>query len=185
MARSVLIVDDDPVQRRLVQAAISKFGYETVAVDGGEPALAELERSGGISVVLLDLMMPGVDGLEVLKRMREREIHVPVIVQTSRGSIDTAVTAMRAGAFDFVVKPASPDRLEVAVSNAMKVKACEGEAKLARRGAAGTITFRDMITGSQSMQRVIDLARRAASSNIPIMIEGESGVGKELVARAI
>src|SRR5690606_35111894 len=185
MARSVLIVDDDPVQRRLVQAAISKFGYETVAVDGGEPALAALESSGGISVVLLDLMMPGVDGLEVLKRMREREIHVPVIVQTSRGSIDTAVTAMRAGAFDFVVKPASPDRLEVAVSNAMKVKACEGEAKLARRGAAGTITFRDMITGSQSMQRVIDLARRAASSNIPIMIEGESGVGKELVARAI
>ena len=185
MARSVLIVDDDPVQRRLVQAAISKFGYETVAVDGGEPALAALERSGGISVVLLDLMMPGVDGLEVLKRMREREIHVPVIVQTSRGSVDTAVTAMRAGAFDFVVKPASPDRLEVAVTNAMKVKAYEGEAKLAKRGSAGTITFRDMITGSGAMQRVINLARRAAGSNIPIMIEGESGVGKELVARAI
>jgi DNA-binding NtrC family response regulator len=185
MARSVLIVDDDPVQRRLVQAAISKFGYETVAVDGGEPALKALERSGGISVVLLDLMMPGVDGLEVLKRMREREIHVPVIVQTARGSIDTAVSAMRAGAFDFVVKPASPDRLEVAVANAMKVEAYEGEAKRAKRGAAGTITFRDLITGSAAMERVIKLARKAAVSNIPILIEGESGVGKELVARAI
>ena len=185
MARSVLIVDDDPVQRRLVEAAISKFGYETVVADGGEAALAALDRGGGVAVVILDLMMPGIDGLAVMERMRDREIHVPVIVQTARGSIDTAVSAMRAGAFDFVVKPASPERLEVAVSNAMKLEAFEGEAKRSRKSQASSVGFRDLVTGSPAMERVIRLARKAAASNIPILIEGESGVGKELVARAI
>ncbi len=185
MARSVLIVDDDPVQRRLVEAAISKFGYETVVAEGGEAALASLEREADVGVVILDLMMPGLDGIGVLTRMREREIHVPVIVQTARGSIDTAVSAMRAGAFDFVVKPASPERLEVAVANAMKLQAFEGEAKRSRKGTAGTLGFRDLVTGSPAMERVIRLARKAAASNIPILIEGESGVGKEMVARAI
>lgn len=185
MARSVLIVDDDPVQRRIVEAAVSKFGYETIAVDGGEAALAALEGSGNVGVMILDLVMPGIDGLEVLRQMRVREIHLPVIVQTSKGSIDTAVSAMRSGAFDFVVKPASPERLEVAIANAMKVEAMEDESRRAKKGAAGLLTFRDMVTGSLAMQRVIQLAQKAASSNIPILIEGESGVGKELVARAI
>ena len=187
MARPILIVDDDPVQRRIVEAAVSKFGYETLVADGGEAALAAMDgpRGRDIAVVILDLVMPGVDGLEVLKRMREREIYVPVIVQTAKGSIDTAVSAMRAGAFDFVVKPVSPERLQVALANAMKVEAFEGEAKRARKGAAGTLTFKDLVTGSPAMERVIGLARKAASSNIPILIEGESGVGKELVARAI
>lgn len=187
MARPVLIVDDDPVQRRIVEAAISKFGHETLVADGGQAALDVLDGARGrdVAVVILDLVMPGVDGLEVLKRMREREIHVPVIVQTAKGSIDTAVSAMRAGAFDFVVKPASPDRLQVAIGNAMKVEAYEGEAKRAKKGAAGSLTFKDLVTGSATMERVIQLARKAAASNIPILIEGESGVGKELVARAI
>src|SRR5690606_32566181 len=102
-----------------------------------------------------------------------------------KGSIDTAVSAMRAGAFDFVVKPASPERLQVAVANAMKVEALGGEAKRARKGAAGTLSFKDIVTGSAAMERVISLARKAAGSNIPILIEGESGSGKEVVARAI
>jgi DNA-binding NtrC family response regulator len=187
MARSILIVDDDPVQRRLVEAAVARFGHQPIAVDGGESALATLDgsRSRDIAVVILDLVMPGVDGLEVLRLMREREINVPVIVQTAKGSIDTAVAAMRAGAFDFVVKPASPDRLQVAVTSAMKLEAYEGEAKRTRKGAAGTLSFKDLVTGSASMERVIRLAKKAAASNIPILIEGESGVGKELVARAI
>ena len=187
MARTILIVDDDPVQRRIVEGAISKFGYETLAVDGGDAALASLDgpRAGDIAAMVLDLMMPGVDGLEVLKRMRERDIAVPVIVQTAKGGIETAVSAMRAGAFDFVVKPASPERLHQAVTNALRVEAMEGEAKRARKGAASVLSFKDLITGSAGMERVISLARKAAASNIPILIEGESGVGKELVARAI
>jgi len=187
MARPVLIVDDDPVQRRIVEAAVSKFGYEPIAVDDGETALAEMDgpRGRDIAVILLDLVMPRVDGLEVLRRMRERGIDIPVIVQTAKGSIDTAVQAMRAGAFDFVVKPASPERLQVAIANAMKVEAYEGEVRRARKGAASSLSFKDLVTGSEAMERVIRLARKAAASLIPILIEGESGVGKEVVARAI
>jgi DNA-binding NtrC family response regulator len=186
MAGSILIVDDDPVQRRLLQAAVQKFGYEAVLADGGEPALAALETAGGgdISAIVLDLAMPGLDGIGVLKAMRERGIDIPVIVQTAQGGIDTVVSAMRNGAFDFVVKPASPERLRTAIANALKVEALEADTRRAQK-KGGAITFKDIVTTSPAMDKVIRLAQKAAASNIPILIEGESGVGKELVARAI
>jgi DNA-binding NtrC family response regulator len=183
MAACVLIVDDDPVQRRLLEAAATKFGYESVLADGGEVALRLLE-GGDVSVVILDLAMPGIDGIGVLTAMRERGITLPVIVQTAQGGIETVVSAMRHGAFDFVVKPASPERLKTAITNALKIETLSSEAKRSIRGG-GTLTFKDMITRSQAMERVIRLGQKAAASSIPILIEGESGVGKELVARAI
>jgi DNA-binding NtrC family response regulator len=187
MAVSVLIVDDDPVQRRLLEAAVTRFGYLALVADGGEAALKLLEKSAGqdIAVVILDLAMPGMDGIAVLQTMRERGMMMPVIVQTAQGGIDTVVGAMRSGAFDFVVKPASPERLQTAIVNALKVEALEGEAKRSARRGAGVLSFKDMVTKSPAMERVIRLGQKAAASNIPILIEGESGVGKELVARAI
>ena len=110
---------------------------------------------------------------------------LPVIVQTAHGGIDTVVNAMRAGAVDFVVKPASAERLQVSIENALKLGALEGEIARMKRSATGTLTFRDIITRSPAMERVIRLGQRAAASQIPILIEGESGVGKELIARAI
>ncbi|MDP3895767.1 MAG: sigma-54 dependent transcriptional regulator, partial [Mesorhizobium sp.] len=187
MAGPILIVDDDPVQRRLVDAAVSKFGHQTLVADGGEAGLAYFDgpQGGDIALVILDLVMPGIGGLDVLRRLRERGIDIPVIVQTSQGGIDTVIAAMRAGAFDFVVKPASPDRLNAAIASALKVEAMEGQVRQAKRQPAGTLTFRDMITSSQAMERVVRLGQKASASNIPILIEGESGTGKELVARAI
>ncbi|NLH81711.1 MAG: sigma-54-dependent Fis family transcriptional regulator, partial [Phyllobacteriaceae bacterium] len=120
-----------------------------------------------------------------LLKLRESGLSLPVIVQTSHGGIDTVVSAMRAGAFDFVVKPVSPERLQVSIQNALKFGALEDEVARARRTAAGTLGFEDLATASPSMERVIRLGRRAAASNIPILIEGESGVGKEVIARAI
>jgi DNA-binding NtrC family response regulator len=108
-----------------------------------------------------------------------------VIVQTAHGGIDTVVNAMRAGAVDFVVKPISPERLQVSIENALKLGALEGELARIKRSQTGTLTFKDIITRSPAMERVIQLGERAASSQIPILIEGESGVGKELIARAI
>jgi DNA-binding NtrC family response regulator len=186
MPAHVLIVDDDPVQRRLLEAAVRKFGHEPAVADSGEAGLSYLESAAGerVNVIILDLHMPGIDGMGVLKRLGDRSIKTPVIVQTAQGGIETAVSAMRAGAVDFVVKPASPDRLQSAIGNALKVEELEGETKRSvRRGKA--LTFKDLVTNSPAMERAVRLGQRAAASNIPILIEGESGVGKEVFARAI
>lgn len=187
MTGPILIVDDDPVQRRLLETAVHKQGHELLLADGGEAALKAMDGPQGrdIALVILDLVMPDLDGLAVLAEMRKRGIMVPVIVQTAKGGIDTVISAMRAGAFDFVVKPVSPERLQVSITNALKVDSLEGEVRRVRRSAAGILTFKDLVTSSAAMERVLRLGQKAASSNIPILIEGESGVGKELVARAI
>ena len=187
MSTSILIVDDDPIQRRLLTNAVERFGYTAVVVTGGEEALARLSAPDGdsIALVILDLVMPQVDGMAVLARLRAEDRSVPVIVQTAHGGIDVVVSAMRAGAVDFVVKPISPERLQVSIENALKLGALEGEIARMKRTVAGTLTFRDIITKSAAMEQVIRLGERAAASQIPILIEGESGVGKELIARAI
>jgi DNA-binding NtrC family response regulator len=184
MGATILIADDDPVQRRLLEAMIRRFGYSATVVDGGEAALREL-GAAPFDVLILDLVMPDLDGMGVLGRLREKGIDIPVIVQTAHGSIDAVISAMRAGAFDFVVKPVGAERLQVSIRNAMKNRALEGEVRLLSRKAAGTLGFKDLVTRSPEMARVIRLGERAAASNIPILIEGESGVGKEVVARAI
>ena len=106
-------------------------------------------------------------------------------MQTAHGSIETVVQAMRAGAIDFVVKPVGAERLQVSIKNAMRVDSLEDEIRRMRRRASGTLSFKDLATASPDMTRVIRLAERAAKSNIPVLIEGESGVGKEVLARAI
>jgi len=117
--------------------------------------------------------------------MRPEHDRIPVIVQTAHSGIDTIVSAMRAGASDFVVKPVSPERLHVSIKNALKVNALEGEISRIRKHSSGSLTFDDLVVVSPGMQQVINLGRRAAQSSIPVLIEGESGVGKELIARAI
>ncbi len=187
MTARILLVDDDPVQRRLLEAAVTRFGYDAVIAFDGQAALNALEGPDGrsISAVILDLVMPALDGLGVLKAMNEREINVPVIVQTALGGIETVVNAMRHGAFDFVVKPASPERLKLALANALKVESHGDEAKRAGRRSSGALHFSDIITHSPVMEKTLRLARKAAASSIPILIEGKSGAGKEMVARAI
>ena len=187
MSSTILIADDDPVQRRLLEAMVRRFGYEVEMVDGGEAAISRLETSdpSAIDLVILDLMMPGLDGMGVLKRMQERKIVTPAIVQTAHGSIETVIAAMRAGASDFVVKPVGAERLSVSIKNALRFDALEGEVRRMTRRASGSMTFKDIVTKSEDMGRVIRLGERAARSSIPVLIEGESGVGKELMARAI
>ncbi len=187
MATAILIVDDDPVQRRLLESAVTRFGYAPTVVEGGEEAVRLLTEADGdrFALMILDLVMPDLDGMGVLDRVREAGRSLPIIVQTAHGGIDTVVGAMRAGATDFIVKPLSPERLQVSIANALKLGALEGEITRMKKRAAGTLTFRDIITRSPAMARVLELGKRAAQSQIPILIEGESGVGKELIARAI
>ncbi|GFO83381.1 sigma-54 dependent transcriptional regulator [Methyloceanibacter sp.] len=187
MPSCVLVVDDDPTQRRILEETTKRFGYTVQTAEGGEAALAALQagNAGEIALVLLDLVMPETDGMSVLAAMRSLPRRPPVIVQTANGSIDAAIGAMRAGAVDFVVKPVSPERLEVSIKNALKIEALAGEINRMKATATGELDFDDLIAGSETMARVIEVGRRAAASNIPVLIEGESGVGKELIARAI
>ncbi len=187
MSDTVLIVDDDPVQRRLLEAMITRFGYAAETADGGDAALARLTNAGAPAVdgVVLDLMMPDLDGLGVLSRLREAGVAVPVIVQTAHGGIDNVVSVMRAGAADFVVKPVSPERLQVSLHNALAARALVGEVQRLKRRQEGTLTIADVVTRSEAMRPVLRATEKAAASVIPVLIEGESGVGKELIARAI
>ncbi len=187
MTSTVLIADDDPVQRRLLEAMTRRFGYDVETVESGEQALARLTQTGVTSVALLilDLVMPDLDGMGVLTRMRELKLTTPVIVQTAHGSIEAVISAMRAGAHDFVVKPVGAERLQISIKNALSVDALAGEMRRINRRSQGTLTFKDLVSRSPEMARVIRLGERSAHSTIPVLIEGESGVGKELVARAI
>src|SRR6201997_1840488 len=187
MAASILIADDDAVQRRLVENMAQKCGYEAVVVENGDAALAILTAADAkaVDAVVLDLVMPGLDGMGVLAKIRDAGLNIPVIVQTAHGGIDNVVSAMRAGAHDFVVKPVGIERLQVSLRNALNASALKGELQRIRHSREGRLTFSDIITRSETMAGVMRTAQKAASSSIPVLIEGETGVGKELFARAI
>jgi len=187
MAKTVLIVDDDPTQRRLLQAVVEKSGFSTLQAGDGDAALAMAlgTEQDKIHVMLLDLVMPGRDGMETLEELAKKRPDLPVIVLTGKGSIDAVVKAMKAGARDFVVKPAAPERIIVSIRNALDMKTLVKEVKRLKKTAEGGLSFEDLIGNASSMRSVVAMGERGAKANIPILITGESGVGKEVIARAI
>ncbi|MDP3406415.1 MAG: sigma-54 dependent transcriptional regulator [Brevundimonas sp.] len=185
MARTVLVVDDDPTQRRLVQAVLDREGYQVVHAENGGAAIDRLTKGGGADVVLLDLVMPGMSGMEALAEIRTAGVTTPVIVLTANGGIETVVKAMQAGAQDFFIKPASPERILVGIRNALQLTQLTAEVGRLKKHVAGKVTFADLVGDSRPMQMVKQLGARAAKSSIPVLITGESGVGKEVIARAL
>ena len=185
MAKTVLVVDDDPTQRRLIQAVLERDGFAVAHAQSGDEAIQHLTSGGGADVVLLDLVMPGISGQDTLKEMRARGFGQPVIVLTATGGIDTVVQAMQAGACDFFVKPAGPERITVSIRNALSMGSLKSEVDRLKKHATGRTTFNDLIGGSPAMLMVKRMGERAAKSSIPILITGESGVGKEVIARAV
>jgi DNA-binding NtrC family response regulator len=185
MAKSVLVVDDDPTQRRLIQAVLEREGFVVSHSESGDEAIKRLAAGAVADVILLDLMMPGISGQDTLTEMRARGFNQPVIVVTATGGIDTVVQAMQAGATDFFVKPAAPERIIVSIRNALSMGALKGEVDRLKKHQSGRTTFDDLIGASSAMIMVKRLGERAAKSSIPILITGESGVGKEVIARAV
>jgi DNA-binding NtrC family response regulator len=181
----VLIVDDDIVQLRLTSEVANRAGFAAVTATGGTQALELLRADPGIGAVILDLVMPDLDGMAVMEIMRREGIATPVIIQTAHSSLETVVTAMRHGAADFFVKPVAPERLVVSLRNALKLGELETLLRTDRNRFAGTLAPTDIVTRAPAMDRVLSLCARAARSTLPVLIEGEAGVGKDLVARVI
>lgn len=187
MSATLLLVDDDPIQRRLLTEMVRRFGYTPEPCESGVLALERLKDSTKpkIDVIVLDLVMPELDGMAVLERLKDMEDAPPVIVQTAHGSIEAVIGAMRAGAVDFVVKPVGAERLQVSIKNALRVDALEGEVRRLTKRSSGALSFQDLASAAPDMIRAIRLGERAAKSGIPVLLEGESGVGKEVFARAL
>lgn len=185
MAKTVLVVDDDPTQRRLSQAVLEREGFTVAHAQSGDEAILHLMSGAIVDVILLDLVMPGISGQDTLREMRARGLKTPVIVVTATGGIDTVVQAMQAGAVDFFIKPASPERIIVSIRNALSMGDLRGEVDRLKKHANNRTSFNDLIGDSAPMNLVKRLGERAAKSSIPILITGESGVGKEVIARAV
>ncbi|GGC97273.1 sigma-54-dependent transcriptional regulator [Aquisalinus flavus] len=187
MAKTIMIVDDDPTQRRLMQAVCERAGYFVMHADDGQKAVDILRSPEGqaVSLMMLDLMMPGLDGMDTLEQVRKIRDNLPVIILTARGGIDTVVKAMQKGAVDFFVKPVSPERVIVSINNALNMKTLKSEVSRLQRKQVNALSFDDLIGNGGTMRRVFSMAERAAKSSIPILITGESGTGKEMIARAI
>ena len=183
----ILIADDDSMQRRHLAAILGAQGYTTEMAEGGADALAQLRTATrtGIRLALLDLHMPDLDGIQVLEQVRRDGVTLPILVLTSDGSVARAVDAMRAGATDFIVKPASPERLDVSIRNALALSNLSREVDRLSRQVQNRLSFADLVAVSPVTREAIALARRVARSDMPVLIEGESGTGKEVFARAI
>ena len=144
-----------------------------------------MRANPGFGVVILDLVMPDRDGMAVMEAMARDGNTTPVIIQTAHSSLETVVSAMRKGAVDFFVKPVAPERLIVSLRNAMKLEELEAIVRTERNRRTGTLGLDDIVTRSPAMQRLLMLSQKAAKSPIPVLIEGETGTGKELIARVI
>ncbi|WP_127754000.1 sigma-54 dependent transcriptional regulator [Devosia sp. 1566] len=181
----VLVVDDDPVQLRLTAEVANQAGFKPLTATSGEQALQILREDPNLGAMILDLVMPDLDGMAVMETMRREALSTPVIVQTANPSLETVVSAMRHGAVDYFVKPVAPERLVISLRNAMKLGALEAAIRAEQSRRAGTFSAADLIGRAPAMTRVLTLCGKAARNPIPVLIEGETGVGKELIARII
>jgi two-component system response regulator AtoC len=179
--RTILVVDDEERFRRLLEAALSQRGNRVITVAGGQQAIDKLDEQ--IDLILTDLRMPDIDGLALLSEARRRGLAMPVIVMTAYGSVDTAVEAMRRGAFDYITKPFDLDELDLLISRAFELDALTSENRFLRE--SGHRGLADMVGHSPVMQAMFDQIRAVAVSRAPVLIFGETGTGKEHVARAI
>ena len=181
---SILVVDDEERVRGLLVRLLEEEGYQVSAVASAEEALRELE-GGSHDVVLTDLMMPGRSGMELLGEIRQGHPDTAVILVTAHGTVDSAVEAMGKGAFHYVCKPFKLDEVRIIVQRAIEESRTKHELAGLRREVHQRFEFSNIIGKSKSMQEVFELIRRVARSTSTVLIEGKSGTGKELVAKAI
>ena len=179
----IFVVDDEPTARALMSAWIQKFGYEVQTFSSGEQCLEVLDE--GPAAICLDIMMPGIDGIEVLKHIQSIEKELPVIMVTAKGSLELAVKSMKLGAYDYIRKPIDKSRLETSLNKAVEKYTLAKKVSQLQKELGHTYSFHNIIGKTAVMEKVFNQIEKVANNNINVFIQGDSGTGKELVARAI
>lgn len=180
----VLIVDDQEMVRGLCQQVITGLGFRAILAESGEEALELLDRNA-VDIVLADLKMPGMSGIELLERVKARNPRLEVVIMTGYASVPSAVQAMKLGASDYIVKPFSPEEMKLVIERLATTLDLKDENRLLREKLRSRLAFGRLVGQSQPMQQVFKLIQRVAPTRSPVLIMGESGTGKELVARSI
>ena len=180
----ILVVDDDPSLRRVLEVQLEQDGYE-VAAAASVPQTLSLLQLRPFDLLITDLKMPGMSGLELLKQTRSQYPQTIVVMLTAFGTVDTAVEAMKAGAYDYLTKPVHPDEMLVVVRRALEHVRLVEQVRALRISLNQKYGFENILGRSDSLLEVLDTAARAAQSNSTVLIRGETGTGKELLARAI
>lgn len=183
----LMLIDDEPAQRRLVGALASRAGWRTILADDGEAALATLGTQDGmrLDAVLLDQWSPQFDPVALIRQIRAERPSLPVLILTAHNNVAVAVEAMRAGATDYLSKPIAPDRLLAALNATLSDAAAHGELRPLTEKITAPLSFEDVVGAAPQFRAALAIAAKAARARVPVLIEGESGVGKDVVARAI
>ena len=182
--KRILVVDDDESLRWVTQAQLQQSGYEVNAAANGNEGLESIQHAPP-DLVITDLKMPGMSGLELLKKIRADYPEILVIVVTAFGTVETAVEAMKGGAYDYITKPVNMDELRLIVSRGLEHLDLKEEVRLLRSNLDEKYGFENILGRSKSLLYVLDIASRAARATSTVLIRGETGTGKELVAKAI
>jgi DNA-binding NtrC family response regulator len=184
MNGKILVVDDEAIQRDIVKDILEDQGYEVITSGSGQEALEQIKTSP-VDVILTDLRMPGMDGVELLEHIKEFEPEIVVVVITAYGSVESAVDAMKKGAYHYLSKPLGKEELTLVVQRALRAKQLSDENRSLRQELQERYEFHNIIGRSRNMQEVFRMIEKVAPSDSTVIIYGESGTGKELVARAL